>query len=193
MYESIRGHIVTLRGCKTGSKVIWLLYVVSTLCFIVRRGADSFHSVATGWYAFQDVLCMNTYLTRNLARILRLLNLVLPATYHRYILTSISITAKALSQYYRILPRHHAWTPYSLQLPDIIHSASHCRVIDCIMHSNIILQVSHPHKPSPVPSRHLRMHSFFIAPYSKPMPLASVPSHRPFVIAPHICACNISS
>lgn len=27
LYESIRGHIVTLRGCKTGSKVIWLLYV----------------------------------------------------------------------------------------------------------------------------------------------------------------------
>ncbi|KAH8990207.1 ARM repeat-containing protein [Lactarius hatsudake] len=25
LYESIRGHIVTLRGCKTGSKVIWLL------------------------------------------------------------------------------------------------------------------------------------------------------------------------
>ncbi|KAJ3007157.1 hypothetical protein NUW54_g3653 [Trametes sanguinea] len=24
LYESIRGHIVTLRGCKTGSKVIWL-------------------------------------------------------------------------------------------------------------------------------------------------------------------------
>ena len=28
LYESIRGHIVTLRGCKTGSKVIWLLYVL---------------------------------------------------------------------------------------------------------------------------------------------------------------------
>lgn len=27
LYECIRGHIVTLRGCKTGSKVIWLLYV----------------------------------------------------------------------------------------------------------------------------------------------------------------------
>ncbi|THH05228.1 hypothetical protein EW145_g4950 [Phellinidium pouzarii] len=27
LYEAIRGHIVTLRGCKTGSKVIWLLYV----------------------------------------------------------------------------------------------------------------------------------------------------------------------
>ncbi|KAH7886388.1 armadillo-type protein [Phlebopus sp. FC_14] len=26
LYECIRGHIVTLRGCKTGSKVIWLLY-----------------------------------------------------------------------------------------------------------------------------------------------------------------------
>ena len=25
LYDSIRGHIVTLRGCKTGSKVIWLL------------------------------------------------------------------------------------------------------------------------------------------------------------------------
>lgn len=25
LYECIRGHIVTLRGCKTGSKVIWLL------------------------------------------------------------------------------------------------------------------------------------------------------------------------
>ncbi|TFK56905.1 ARM repeat-containing protein [Heliocybe sulcata] len=25
LYEAIRGHIVTLRGCKTGSKVIWLL------------------------------------------------------------------------------------------------------------------------------------------------------------------------
>jgi pumilio RNA-binding family len=24
LYECIRGHIVTLRGCKTGSKVIWL-------------------------------------------------------------------------------------------------------------------------------------------------------------------------
>lgn len=29
LYESIRGHIVTLRGCKTGSKVIWLLCVFS--------------------------------------------------------------------------------------------------------------------------------------------------------------------
>jgi pumilio RNA-binding family len=28
LYDSIRGHIVTLRGCKTGSKVIWLLYVL---------------------------------------------------------------------------------------------------------------------------------------------------------------------
>jgi len=27
LYECIRSHIVTLRGCKTGSKVIWLLYV----------------------------------------------------------------------------------------------------------------------------------------------------------------------
>ncbi|KIM82223.1 hypothetical protein PILCRDRAFT_785661 [Piloderma croceum F 1598] len=27
LYDGIRGHIVTLRGCKTGSKVIWLLYV----------------------------------------------------------------------------------------------------------------------------------------------------------------------
>ncbi|KAL4068844.1 armadillo-type protein [Scleroderma yunnanense] len=26
LYDCIRGHIVTLRGCKTGSKVIWLLY-----------------------------------------------------------------------------------------------------------------------------------------------------------------------
>ena len=25
LYECIRGHIITLRGCKTGSKVIWLL------------------------------------------------------------------------------------------------------------------------------------------------------------------------
>jgi pumilio RNA-binding family len=25
LYDSIRSHIVTLRGCKTGSKVIWLL------------------------------------------------------------------------------------------------------------------------------------------------------------------------
>lgn len=24
LYDAIRGHIVTLRGCKTGSKVIWL-------------------------------------------------------------------------------------------------------------------------------------------------------------------------
>ncbi|KAJ7939328.1 hypothetical protein B0H13DRAFT_2300595 [Mycena leptocephala] len=27
LYECIRVHIVTLRGCKTGSKVIWLLHV----------------------------------------------------------------------------------------------------------------------------------------------------------------------
>jgi pumilio RNA-binding family len=27
LYDSIRSHIVTLRGCKTGSKVIWLLCV----------------------------------------------------------------------------------------------------------------------------------------------------------------------
>lgn len=27
LYDCIRGHIVTLRGCKTGSKVIWLLCV----------------------------------------------------------------------------------------------------------------------------------------------------------------------
>jgi pumilio RNA-binding family len=25
LYDCIKGHIVTLRGCKTGSKVIWLL------------------------------------------------------------------------------------------------------------------------------------------------------------------------
>ncbi|KAI6097269.1 ARM repeat-containing protein [Pisolithus croceorrhizus] len=29
LYDCIKGHIVTLRGCKTGSKVIWLLYVSS--------------------------------------------------------------------------------------------------------------------------------------------------------------------
>ncbi|KAJ2917179.1 hypothetical protein MD484_g3243, partial [Candolleomyces efflorescens] len=29
LYDCIRGHIVTLRGCKTGSKVIWLLYALS--------------------------------------------------------------------------------------------------------------------------------------------------------------------
>ncbi|KAJ7460253.1 hypothetical protein FB451DRAFT_1045455, partial [Mycena latifolia] len=29
LYECIRGHIVTLHGCKTGSKVIWLLYIHS--------------------------------------------------------------------------------------------------------------------------------------------------------------------
>ncbi|TFK70058.1 ARM repeat-containing protein [Pluteus cervinus] len=29
LYDCIRGHIVTLRGCKTGSKVIWLLCVIS--------------------------------------------------------------------------------------------------------------------------------------------------------------------
>jgi hypothetical protein len=27
LYDCIRVHIVTLRGCKTGSKAIWLLYV----------------------------------------------------------------------------------------------------------------------------------------------------------------------
>ncbi|KAH9897702.1 ARM repeat-containing protein [Cubamyces lactineus] len=32
LYESIRSHIVTLRGCKTGSKVIWLLYVLQGHC-----------------------------------------------------------------------------------------------------------------------------------------------------------------
>jgi hypothetical protein len=32
LYECIRGHIVTLRGCKTGSKVIWLLYVSLSFC-----------------------------------------------------------------------------------------------------------------------------------------------------------------
>ncbi|EAU92478.1 pumilio-family RNA binding repeat protein [Coprinopsis cinerea okayama7 len=31
LYDCIRGHIVTLRGCKTGSKVIWLLYVLPLL------------------------------------------------------------------------------------------------------------------------------------------------------------------
>lgn len=30
LYEAIRGHIVTLRGCKTGSKVIWLLYAFAS-------------------------------------------------------------------------------------------------------------------------------------------------------------------
>ncbi|KAG8219228.1 armadillo-type protein [Butyriboletus roseoflavus] len=36
LYECIRGHIVTLRGCKTGSKVIWLLYVsFSSVCTTV--------------------------------------------------------------------------------------------------------------------------------------------------------------
>ena len=33
LYECIRGHIVTLRGCKTGSKVIWLLYVHSFVTY----------------------------------------------------------------------------------------------------------------------------------------------------------------
>jgi hypothetical protein len=27
LYDCIRAHIVALRACKTGSKVIWLLYV----------------------------------------------------------------------------------------------------------------------------------------------------------------------
>jgi hypothetical protein len=31
LYDCIRSHVVTLRGCKTGSKVIWLLYVSSEL------------------------------------------------------------------------------------------------------------------------------------------------------------------
>ena len=31
LYESICGPIVTLHGCKTGSKVIWLLYVFDSL------------------------------------------------------------------------------------------------------------------------------------------------------------------
>ncbi|KAH0837754.1 armadillo-type protein [Lanmaoa asiatica] len=35
LYECIRGHIVTLRGCKTGSKVIWLFLTVHA---------------ATGWF-----------------------------------------------------------------------------------------------------------------------------------------------
>ncbi|KAL5535291.1 MPF1 [Sanghuangporus sanghuang] len=35
LYDAIRGHIVTLRGCKTGSKVIWLLYVHG-LCTKIR-------------------------------------------------------------------------------------------------------------------------------------------------------------
>ena len=34
LYDSIRGHIVTLRGCKTGSKVIWLLYVTSLSSYL---------------------------------------------------------------------------------------------------------------------------------------------------------------
>ena len=36
LYECIRGHIVTLRGCKTGSKVIWLLYALHFDC--LHRG-----------------------------------------------------------------------------------------------------------------------------------------------------------
>jgi hypothetical protein len=30
VYDCIRGHIVALRGCKTGSNVIWLWYVHAT-------------------------------------------------------------------------------------------------------------------------------------------------------------------
>ncbi|KAI0756443.1 ARM repeat-containing protein [Daedaleopsis nitida] len=37
LYESIRGHIVTLRGCKTGSKVIWLFdRMVNVTAILVR-------------------------------------------------------------------------------------------------------------------------------------------------------------
>lgn len=42
LYECIRGHIVTLRGCKTGSKVIWLLYVLFFQC--LYRGLTFSHS-----------------------------------------------------------------------------------------------------------------------------------------------------
>ena len=35
LYECIRGHIVTLRGCKTGSKVIWLLWVAPAYLFVI--------------------------------------------------------------------------------------------------------------------------------------------------------------
>ena len=46
LYDCIRSHIVTLRGCKTGSKVIWLLYVFLPSIFFART-----HFVeATEWY-----------------------------------------------------------------------------------------------------------------------------------------------
>lgn len=44
LYDCIRGHIVTLRGCKTGSKVIWLLWV------FILIGSH----VANDPYAFSD-------------------------------------------------------------------------------------------------------------------------------------------
>ena len=33
LYEAIRRHVVTLRGSKTGSKTVWLLYVVQAMLF----------------------------------------------------------------------------------------------------------------------------------------------------------------
>ena len=45
LYDCIRSHIVTLRGCKTGSKVIWLLYV-----FLPFHFARTHFVEATEWY-----------------------------------------------------------------------------------------------------------------------------------------------
>ncbi|KAJ7186377.1 armadillo-type protein, partial [Mycena filopes] len=52
LYDCIRGHIVTLRGCKTGSKVIWLLCVSHSHYSLVRPHASS---SATGWFVFHLV------------------------------------------------------------------------------------------------------------------------------------------
>ncbi|KAF8657154.1 hypothetical protein AX16_002268 [Volvariella volvacea WC 439] len=47
LYECIRGHIVTLRGCKTGSKVIWLFDRMVYIYYdIYRTLADSAHQRA---------------------------------------------------------------------------------------------------------------------------------------------------
>lgn len=72
LYDCIRGHIVTLRGCKTGSKVIWLLWVHRSISADVEL-IYIFHLV-TEWCAMSYFLIPKLIVLP--ARILWLLNLI---------------------------------------------------------------------------------------------------------------------
>ena len=63
LYECIRSHIVTLRGCKTGSKVIWLLYVSSPFHFACTHFVE-----VTEWYRISFSHCRTAFSPPNSER-----------------------------------------------------------------------------------------------------------------------------